>query len=111
MKNIFVGNLNVSMTENEVRELFEAFGCVKTVTLVKDRDTGGARGFAFVEMPNDGEAERAIERLKGTVFGQQTLTINEARPKHQELNGKAAIERRERSRQVLDTRSHRKHRY
>ena len=111
MKNIFVSNLNVNMTENEIRELFEAFGSVETVTLVQDRDTGHARGFAFVEMPNDGEAARAIKGLQGTVLGQQPLRINEARPKHQELNGNAAIERREQPRQPLDTRSHRKHRY
>lgn len=111
MKNIFVGNLNVDVTENALRKLFEVYGSVKTVTVVKDRDTGHGRGFAFVEMANDREGERAINSLNGTVFGQQALTINEARPKRQNINGIAPDELRQRPRQPLDTRSHRKHRY
>lgn len=111
MRNIYVRNLNVETTEDEVRRLFQAHGSVATVTLVKDRDSGQARGFAFVQMPNDDEAERAINALNGTVFGQQALTISEARPKDEDLNGKTAVERRKESRQALHTRSHRKHRY
>jgi RNA recognition motif-containing protein len=111
MKNIYVGNLNVAVTEDEVRGLFQAYGAVATVTLVKDRDTSRSRGFAFVEMPNDGEAEAAINALNGTPFGQQPLTVNEARSKHESLNGKAAVEQRKHSRETLPTRTHRQHRY
>ena len=63
MKNIFVGNLAFSVTESTVRALFEAYGAVDRVSLVTDRETGKARGFGFVEMPNDSEAERAIEAV------------------------------------------------
>jgi len=109
--NIFVGNLKSEVTENDIRELFQGYGSVETVTLVRDRDTGHPRGIAFVEMPNGAEAERAIKALHGTVLKQQALTVNEARPKHEELDGKAPLERRKGDRQELDTRSHRKHRY
>jgi RNA recognition motif-containing protein len=109
--NIFVGNLSLEVTENELRELFQAYGSTSTVTLVKDRDSGQPRGFAFVEMANDSEAKHAIKALNGTVLKEQVLTINEARPKHQALDGKVPTERRKGVRQELDTRSHRKHRY
>jgi cold-inducible RNA-binding protein len=111
MKNIYVGNLYVEATEENVRHLFQPFGNVASVTLVKNRDTGRPRGFAFVEMPNDIEAESAIKALNGTVLRQQLLDVNEARPKHEALSGNAPLERRERSREALDTRNHRKHRY
>ena len=61
MKNIFVGNLNYQATEDEVRQLFEQFGTVERVSLITDRETGRPRGFGFVEMPNDEEADQAIE--------------------------------------------------
>jgi cold-inducible RNA-binding protein len=81
MKNIFIGNLDFSTTEDQLRALFAAHGAVETVTLVRDRDTGQPRGFAFLEMTNDSEAEKAIQALNGTLLGGRTLTINEARPK------------------------------
>ena len=61
MKNIFVGNLSFGTTEQDIRSLFEAHGSVDRVNIVTDRDTGQPRGFAFVEMTNDGEGDRAIE--------------------------------------------------
>ncbi len=81
MKKIFVGNFSFSMTEGELRSLFEPFGRVDNVSVVTDRDTGRSRGFGFVEMPDSGEAERAIAGLNGKDAGGRALTVNEARPK------------------------------
>lgn len=81
MKNIYVGNLPHGTTEAELRNIFEAHGAVERVSLVTDRDTGRSRGFAFVEMANAGEADKAIAALNGTELGGRTLNINEARPK------------------------------
>ncbi len=81
MKNLYVGNLPHSASEAELRDLFAAYGQVDKVSLVTDRDTGRSRGFAFVEMADSGEAEKAIAALNGTELGGRTLNINEARPK------------------------------
>jgi cold-inducible RNA-binding protein len=81
MKNIFVGNLSFGATEQDLRSLFEAYGAVERVNLVTDRDSGQPRGFAFVEMANDAEAEKAIAGLNGTDLGGRAINVNEARPK------------------------------
>ncbi len=81
MKNIFVGNLTFGATESSIRTLFESYGSVDRVSVVTDRDTGQARGFAFVEMTNDGEGLQAISALNGQEFDGRALTINEAKPK------------------------------
>lgn len=81
MMKIFVGNFNFNMTEAELRSLFEPFGAIESVSLVTDRDTGRVRGFGFVEMPNNGEAQSAIAALNGKDVGGRTLNVNEARPK------------------------------
>jgi len=81
MKNIYVGNLSFNATEDEVRQMFEAYGPVDRVSIVTDRDTGQSRGFAFVEMSDDGAAQKAMEALNGTNLGGRNLTVNEARPK------------------------------
>ena len=81
MKNLYVGNLPHSTNESELRSLFEPHGQVENVSVVTDRDTGRSRGFAFVEMTDAGEAEKAIAALNGSELGGRTLTINEARPK------------------------------
>ncbi len=81
MKNIFVGNLSFGATEDAVRSLFEQYGAVDRVSIVTDRDTGRAKGFGFVEMAGDAEAERAINSLNGHELDGRNLTINEARPK------------------------------
>ncbi len=81
MKNIFVGNLSFGATEDTVRSLFEQYGTVERVSIVTDRDTGRAKGFGFVEMTGDAEAERAISSLNGQELDGRNLTINEARPK------------------------------
>ena len=81
MKNIFVGNLSFSVTEQTLRSLFETYGAVGRVNLVTDRDSGQPRGFAFVEMTNNAEAETAIGALNGREVEGRTLNVNEARPK------------------------------
>lgn len=81
MKKIFVGNFSFSMTEGELRTLFEPFGTVDSATVVTDRTTGRSRGFGFVEMPNTEEADKAIAALNGKDSGGRQLTVNEARPK------------------------------
>src|SRR5436305_15352380 len=81
MKNLFVGNMSFHTTETELSDLFKPFGQVTRVHLVMDRETGRARGFAFVEMPNDAEAAKAIAGLDGKELGGRNLKVNEARPK------------------------------
>jgi len=81
MKNIFVGNLSFATTEESVRSIFESYGAVERVNIVTDRDTGQARGFAFVEMSVDTEGDSAINGLSGKNLDGRTLTINEARSK------------------------------
>jgi len=81
MKNLFVGNMSFQTTEGELRALFEPFGQITRVHVAMDRETGRARGFAFVEMPNDEEAAQAIAALNGKEVGGRSLKVNEARPK------------------------------
>ena len=90
MKNLYVGNLPHSTTESELRTAFEAHGAVEKVSIVTDRETRRARGFAFVEMTDAGEAEKAIAALNGTDLGGRTLTINEAKPKTDRPRGGGA---------------------
>ncbi len=81
MKNHFVGNMSFQTTEGDLTALFQGFGQVTRVHLATDRETGRARGFAFVEMPNDEEAAKAIAGLNGKEFGGRNLKVNEARPR------------------------------
>lgn len=81
MKNLFVGNMSFQTTEADLRAMFEPFGQITRVHIAMDRETGRARGFAFVEMPNDAEAAKAIAGLDGKVVGGRNLKVNEARPK------------------------------
>jgi cold-inducible RNA-binding protein len=81
LKKIFVGNLDFSATEASLRTLFEPYGAVESVHIATDRDTGRARGFAFVEMADSGGADKAITALNGTNVGGRALNVNEARPK------------------------------
>jgi RNA recognition motif-containing protein len=81
MKNIFVGNLSFGATEGSVRSLFEAYGTVDRVSIVTDRDTGQARGFGFVEMSVNSDADRAINELNGKDLDGRALNVNEAHPK------------------------------
>jgi cold-inducible RNA-binding protein len=81
MKSLFVGNMNFQTSESDLRALFEPFGQVTRVHMAMDRETGRARGFAFVEMPNDDEAAKAIAGLDGKESGGRNLKVNEARPR------------------------------
>ena len=81
VKNIFVGNLSFNTSEDELRQVFEAYGQVDRVSILTDRETGRSRGFAFVEMSNTEEGEKAIAGLNGTQLGGRTINVNEARPK------------------------------
>ncbi|MGA8436827.1 MAG: RNA-binding protein [Candidatus Sulfotelmatobacter sp.] len=81
MTNVYVGNLDFSTSEDQLRTLFAAYGAVKAVTAVTDRDTGQPRGFAFVEMTSAEEARDAVRSLNGSVHGGRALIVNEARPK------------------------------
>jgi cold-inducible RNA-binding protein len=81
MKNIFVGNLSFGATEDAVRTMFEAYGAVDRVSIITDRDTGQAKGFGFVEMSANGDADKAIAGLNGKELDGRALNVNEARPK------------------------------
>jgi len=94
MKNIFVGNLNFGATEGAVRSLFEAYGTVDRVSIVTDRDTGQARGFGFVEMSVNADADRAIAELNGKELDGRALNVNEARPKTERSGGGGGGQRR-----------------
>jgi RNA recognition motif-containing protein len=78
-KRIYVGNLPFTTNEQELSDLFGQHGAVESVRIVTDRDTGRSRGFAFVEMSTEEDAERALSSLQGTDFGGRTLTVSEAR--------------------------------
>jgi RNA recognition motif-containing protein len=81
VKNIFVGNLDFKATEEGVRSLFERYGVVNSARIMTDRETGRSRGFAFVEMENENEANNAINALNGYNMDGRALNVNEARPK------------------------------
>lgn len=78
-KRIYVGNLPFSTNEQELSDLFGQYGAVESVRIVTDRDTGRSRGFAFVEMSTEEDAEKALSSLQGADFGGRTLTVSEAR--------------------------------
>ncbi|MCC6344104.1 MAG: RNA-binding protein [Bryobacterales bacterium] len=87
MTNIFVGNLDFGATEDSIRSLFEQHGTVERVSVITDRDTGRSRGFAFVEMADSSEANRAITALNGYSLGGRAINVNEARPKTERRGG------------------------
>lgn len=81
--NIYVGNLPYEVKDDELRQGFESYGQVSSVNVVKDRFSGRAKGFAFVEMDNDDEAKAAITGLNGTVMNGRSIKVNKAQPKPQ----------------------------
>jgi len=81
VKNIYVGNLGLSTSEEALRQAFAAFGQVNRVSIMTDRDTGQPRGFGFVEMANATDADKAIAALNGTLLDERASNVNEARPK------------------------------
>lgn len=83
--NIFVGNLSFAVTETQLNKLFSEFGAVSKTTIVTDKYSGRSRGFGFVEMINDEEAQDAISRLEGKVVDTRTIVVNEAKPRTEPL--------------------------
>ena len=81
MSKIYVGNCSFDVTEQQLRDVFSAYGEVNSVSVITDRDTGRPRGFAFVEMSDSGAAQAAIRGVNGTELGGRTLNVNEARPR------------------------------
>jgi RNA recognition motif-containing protein len=79
--NIYVGNLSYDATDEDLKKEFEAFGQVESVKIIRDNYTNRSKGFGFVEMPNNSEAQAAIDGLKGKELKGRALNINEARPK------------------------------
>ena len=79
--NIYVGNLSYDASTEDLREAFEAFGEVSSVNIIKDKYSGQSRGFAFVEMPDNTEAQAAIENLNGKDLRGRQITVSEARPR------------------------------
>jgi RNA recognition motif-containing protein len=79
--NIYVGNLLRSLSETELKEVFQAYGTVQTASIIKDKMTGESRGFGFVEMPNKDEAMKAISSLNGKDLKGRNMTVNEAKPR------------------------------
>jgi RNA recognition motif-containing protein len=86
-KKLFVGNLSFNMDSGELEQLFEPYGTVQSAQVVMDRETGRSRGFGFVEMGTDQEAQAAIEALAGRQAGGRTLTVNEAKPREDRGGG------------------------
>lgn len=84
--NIYVGNLSRTISEDALRKLFETFGAVTTVRLIKDKFTGEARGFGFVDMADDAQAKQAIDQLNNSEFEGQMLRVNEARPQEKRFD-------------------------
>ena len=86
-KNIYVGGLPYSVTDQELEETFSAHGTVESAKVITDKYTGSSRGFGFVEMGTQQEAEKAIEALNGTELGGRTLTVNMAKPRGDRQRG------------------------
>ncbi len=80
-KKLYVGNLPYSADQQSLTEMFGEFGTVDSVNVITDRDTGQSKGFAFVEMTDDNEAQKAIEDLNGTNVGGRDIKVNEAKPR------------------------------
>ena len=80
-RKLYVGNLPYSVTEDALREAFSACGTVDSANMITDRDTGQSKGFGFVEMSSDSEAQKAIQELNGTTMDNRQIKVNEAKPK------------------------------
>lgn len=85
--NIYVGNLSRNVTEDDLKEVFEAFGQLKSINVVKDKYSGEPRGFGFVEMSSKDEARAAIDGLNGMELKGQSIKVNEARPRSDNRRG------------------------
>ena len=85
--NIYVSNLSWGTSSESLQNLFAQFGEVSSANVITDRETGRSRGFGFVEMPDDGEGQKAIDRINGSEFEGKVLTVNVARPKTERSSG------------------------
>lgn len=88
-KKLYVGNLSYDVTDSALDQMFAAHGTVQSAQVIMDRDTGRSKGFGFVEMSNDQEAQTAITALNGQQFGGRSLTVNEARPREDRAGGRS----------------------
>jgi cold-inducible RNA-binding protein len=86
-KKLYVGNLNYDVDASALETMFKAHGTVESAAVISDRDTGQSKGFGFVEMGNDGEAQAAIAAMNGQEYGGRALTVNEAKPKEKRSFG------------------------
>ena len=86
-RKLYVGNLPYSATEESLTETFSEFGTVESVKVITDRDTGRSKGFAFIEMGSDAEAQAAIEKLNNVDYGGRPLRVNEAKPQERSGGG------------------------
>lgn len=86
-KKLYVGSLPYSTTENELRDMFAACGAVDSVAIIQDKFSGKSKGFGFVEMSNDDEAQKAINELNGRDMGGRSIVVNEARPPEKRSGG------------------------
>jgi RNA recognition motif-containing protein len=91
---LYVGNLSYGTTEEDLNELFAQAGTVKSVAVIKDRDSGRSKGFGFVEMSSSAEAQKAITMLHGKQFQERTLTVNVARPREEGSRGGGGYDNR-----------------
>ncbi|QIK39257.1 RNA-binding protein [Caldichromatium japonicum] len=88
--NIYVGNLAYSVTQDELRDVFGAYGEIASVNLITDRFTGQSKGFGFVEMPNNAEADAAIKALNDTPLKGRNLKVNQAKPRSERSSGRVS---------------------
>jgi RNA recognition motif-containing protein len=86
-KKLYVGNLSYDVDSSELEQMFSSFGTVQSAQVISDRDTGRSKGFGFVEMSSDAEAQAAIAGMNGKQQGDRTLTVNEARPREDRGGG------------------------
>jgi RNA recognition motif-containing protein len=86
-KKLYVGNLSFDVTDDQLREMFAPYGAVQSAQVISDRDTGRSKGFGFVEMGSEQEAQAAIDGMSGQMVGGRSLTVNEAKPKENRPGG------------------------
>jgi RNA recognition motif-containing protein len=86
-KKLYVGNLAYSVSSSDLEQMFAPYGHVESAQVIEDRDTGRSKGFGFVEMASDSEAQAAIKAMHGQVSNNRTLTVNEARPREDRGHG------------------------
>ena len=108
---LYVGSLSYQTTEQDLADLFGQFGQVVSATVITDRDTGRSKGFGFVEMSNDEEARRAIDQLNGSMLGNRSIIVNEARERREQGYGGGGRSQGGRGRGPRDRDGYRDRRY